>query len=86
MRVKIPYDMTNKITMSVNPDEKIVNAGYKVIHEGFIYGYVGIGWCKERQATEKDYETIPELSLFLNVKNEIWLRDSLTQTSTKSLS
>ncbi len=31
----------------------------KVICDGFVQQWVGIGWVKERKATKRDLETIP---------------------------
>lgn len=44
-----------------NPPDEIVNCGYKVISNGFIYEYVGIGWVKLNEAIKDDYLQIPQL-------------------------
>lgn len=44
-----------------NPPDEIVNCGYKVISNGFIYEYVGIGWVKLNQAIKEDYLSIPQV-------------------------
>lgn len=51
----------NRIKMSVNPPECVVKADYKVILNGMVKQYVGIGWIDAASATPKDYETIPQV-------------------------
>lgn len=53
-------DLTN-LKLRVNPPRVFVDAGYKVIHNGKIKCWVGIGWVEEREATPKDFEKIPEV-------------------------
>ena len=47
--------------MSVKPPEVVVNASFRVISNGKVYHYVGMGWVEERAAEQNDYEEIPEL-------------------------
>lgn len=54
------YELNN-IKMSVNPPECVVKADYKVILNGMVKQYVGIGWIDVASATPKDYETIPQV-------------------------
>ena len=49
------------IKMIVKIPDIIVKSGFKVISNGKIYNYVGIGWVEEQEATNEDYELIPEL-------------------------
>lgn len=51
----------NPIKMSVKPPEVVVNASFRVISNGKVYHYVGMGWVEERAAEQNDYEEIPEL-------------------------
>lgn len=53
-------DLTS-IKLSVNPPKALVDAGYKVIHDGMVKCWVGIGWVVERPATPADKERIPEV-------------------------
>lgn len=47
--------------MSENPPKCVVDAGFKVIFDGNVFEYVGIGWLVVRDATPQDYETIPQV-------------------------
>lgn len=47
--------------MSVNPPKLVVDAGYRVIHDGEIKCWVGIGWLTEGRASKSDYYKIPEV-------------------------
>lgn len=49
------------IKMGVNPPKEVVDAGYRVIHEGYIKCWVGIGWLTEGRASKSDYYKIPEV-------------------------
>lgn len=49
------------IKMSVNPPEAVVDAGYRVIHDGEIKCWVGIGWVTEGRASKSDYYKISEV-------------------------
>lgn len=49
------------IKMSVNPPKAVVDAGYRVIHDGKIKCWVGIGWLIEGRASKSDYYKIPEV-------------------------
>jgi hypothetical protein len=49
------------IKMSVNPPKVVVDAGYRVIHDGKIKCWVGIGWLTEGRASKSDYYKIPEV-------------------------
>lgn len=51
----------SKVKMSVNPPQCVVDADFRVIHDGKIKRYVGIGWVEEAPATPKDYEIIPKV-------------------------
>lgn len=53
-------DLTG-IKLSTNPPKALVDAGYKVIHNGMVKCWVGIGWVVERTATPADKERIPEV-------------------------
>lgn len=44
----------NKISMAANK-----NSPKKVIRDGRVFEYVGIGWINTREATENDLENIP---------------------------
>ncbi len=47
--------------MSVNPPKAVVDTGYRVIHDGEIKCWVGIGWVTEGRASRSDYYKIPEV-------------------------
>lgn len=47
--------------MSTTPPKAIVNAGFRVIHDGKVKQYVGIGWITETAATHDDYSKYPEI-------------------------
>jgi len=47
--------------MSTNPPKAIVDAGFRVIHDGKVKHYVGIGWVVESNATNDDYSKYPEI-------------------------
>ncbi len=47
--------------MSTKPPQEVVDADYKVIHDGHIKQWVGIGWVTERKAKKSDYKHIPEI-------------------------
>lgn len=47
--------------MSVNPPQCVVAADYCVISNGVVFQWVGIGWVEIRNATEQDYENIPQI-------------------------
>ena len=49
------------IKMSVNPPQCVVDADYCVICDGVVHQYVGIGWTVIRNATQRDYENIPQV-------------------------
>lgn len=53
-------DITS-IKMSTNPPKAIVDAGFRVIHDGKVKHYVGIGWVVESNATNDDYSKYPEI-------------------------
>lgn len=42
--ITIKLSELNKIKMSVNPPECVVKADYKVILNGMVKQYIGIGW------------------------------------------
>ena len=59
------------IKMSVNPPKVVVDAGYRVIHDGEIKCWVGIGWLTEGRASKSDYYKIPEVPLcWENTRNK----------------
>ncbi|WP_158712944.1 hypothetical protein [Parabacteroides pacaensis] len=47
--------------MSVKPPKAVEDADGRVIHEGEIKRWVGIGWVVERKACKDDYYQIPEV-------------------------
>ncbi len=49
------------IKLSTNPPKEIVDAGYKVVHNGKVKCWVGIGWVVEGEATQSDIETLPNV-------------------------
>ena len=49
------------IKKSVNPPKVVVDAGDRVIHDGKIKCWVGIGWLTEGRASKSDYYKIPEV-------------------------
>lgn len=49
------------LKMSVNPPQCVVGADYCIIANGKVYHWVGIGWVEEREATQQDYENIPQI-------------------------
>lgn len=51
----------NKIRMATNPPECVIESNYCVIHNCKVKQYVGIGWIEVKQATPKDYKTIPKV-------------------------
>ena len=57
----ISRDEIHPVKMSTNPPKEVVHAGMRVIADGCIYVYVGIGWVRCNKATQKDYKEIPEL-------------------------
>ena len=42
--ITIKLSELNKVKMSVNPPECVVKADYKVILNGMVKQYIGIGW------------------------------------------
>jgi hypothetical protein len=61
--IAIRRNQINPIKMATSPPKEVVNCGIKVINtDGFIYDYVGIGWVKCIEATNKDYLEIPKLT------------------------
>jgi hypothetical protein len=59
--MKIPIKNLSNFKMVANPPQEIIDAGYKVIHNGKVKQWVGIGWVEEDTATEEDYKLIPEV-------------------------
>ena len=49
------------IKMSVTPPKAVWDTGYRVLHEGEITCWVGIGWVTEGRASRRDYYKIPEV-------------------------
>lgn len=59
--LKVKVSDVNAIKMSVKPPKAVEDAGGRVIHEGEIKRWVGIGWVIERKACKDDYYKIPEV-------------------------
>jgi hypothetical protein len=59
--ITVKLSELNKIRMSTNPPECVVKADCKVILNGMVKQYIGIGWIDIAPATPKDYETIPQV-------------------------
>lgn len=51
--ITIKLSELNKVKMSVNPPECVVKADYKVILNGMVKQYIGIGWIDIAPATPK---------------------------------
>lgn len=47
--------------MSANPPKSVVDADYCVIHDGNVCQYTGISWIIIREATQSDYDRIPQV-------------------------
>lgn len=75
---KIKLKDVNGIKMSVNPPKCIVDADYRVIFNGRIKCYVGIGWVDEGKAKLSDYNKIPEV---IERKGIIQIRGNFTYVS-----
>lgn len=60
-KLTVKVSDVRSIKMSVNPPKVIVDAGYRVIHDGEIKCWVGIGWVIEGRASKSDYYNIPEV-------------------------
>lgn len=60
-RLKVRVSDVNSIKMSVKAPKAVEDAGGRVIHEGEIKRWVGIGWVTERKACKDDYYQIPEV-------------------------
>jgi hypothetical protein len=61
MKMSLKRNEINPIKMSTNPPEEVVNAGWRLISDSYVYSYVGRGWVKDREATREDYQKIPQL-------------------------
>lgn len=48
------------LKMSANPPQCIVDADWCVIANGKVMQWVGIGWTEIREATQEDYDNIPQ--------------------------
>lgn len=60
-KLKVRASDISSIKMSVEPPKAVEDAGGRVIHEGEIKCWVGIGWVTERKACKDDYYKIPEV-------------------------
>lgn len=60
-KLTVKASEVRRIKMSVNPPKVVVNASYRVIHDGEIKCWVGIGWVTEKKASKNDYYKIPEV-------------------------
>ena len=49
------------LKMSVNPPQCVVAADWCVIANGNVHQWVGIGWAERREATQEDYNNIPQI-------------------------
>ncbi len=49
------------LKMSVNPPSCVVDADWCVICDGYVSQWVGIGWVTLKQATQTDYDNIPQV-------------------------
>lgn len=58
--ITIKLSELNKVKMSVNPPECVVKADYKVILNGMVKQYVGIGWIDVAPATPKTMKQYPK--------------------------
>lgn len=53
----VTYDQVRTISMTSGGENKIS----RVIHDGVVKNWVGIGWVEERKATPSDYFRYPEV-------------------------
>lgn len=53
------FGLRGRIKMSTNPPKEIVDAGFRIIFDGKVFHWPGIGWVEEREATAQDEEKIP---------------------------
>ena len=53
------FGLRGNIKMSVNPPQCIIDANDCIVMDGKVFQWVGIGWTEVRDATPKDYETLP---------------------------
>lgn len=60
--IQINRSEINPIKMCTNPLDQIVNAEMRVISNGDVYQYVGIGWIYLREANKEDFNKIPEIT------------------------
>lgn len=57
----VSNDDVSPIAMSTKPHQFIADANNKIIFQGFIYEWVGIGWVKCEKSSKKDLKYIPVL-------------------------
>lgn len=62
MSKRILRNEVSTISMSVNPPQCVIDAGYRIIHNKEVKKWVGIGWTIERPAEREDYGNIPEIT------------------------
>ena len=60
-KLTVKASEVRRIKMSVNPPKAVVDAGYRVIHNGEIKCWIGIGWVTEGRASKSDYYKIPKV-------------------------
>lgn len=49
------------IKMSVKPPQCVVDADFCIIHNGNVCQFTGISWIIIREATQSDYDNIPQV-------------------------
>lgn len=60
-KLTVKASEVRRIKMSVNPPKAVVDAGYRVIHNGEIKCWIGIGLVTEGRASKSDYYKIPKV-------------------------
>ena len=60
-KLTVKASEVRRIKMSVNPPKAVVDAGYRVIHNGETKCWIGIGWVTEGRASKSDYYKIPKV-------------------------
>ena len=60
-KLTVKASEVRRIKMSVNPRKAVVDAGYRVIHNGEIKCWIGIGWVTKGRASKSDYYKIPKV-------------------------
>ncbi len=59
--MKIKISELTFLKMSTRPPKAVVDAGYRVICNGDVKCWTGIGWVNEGEATREQYDIIPEV-------------------------